>query len=183
MNSPWSLIWILWDQYVSDSELCTFSKLIWFPITKHLNILTDTILHIHTKLDKQRYVSLDKVVPPNQLGRDVLFSVSLGFQKFKTGTKDLYHNSWDILNITLCVPGTIPGASHTFTHLIPPTLWGWKVVSNSWGEARAGRSAVDLASWVGLEKLPLQGGFWCGPRPRSGLLTPILPFPEAFLYH
>lgn len=47
------------------------------------------------KLDKQPYVSLDKVVPPNQLGRDVLFSVSLLFQKLKTGTRDL-SNSCDI---------------------------------------------------------------------------------------
>ena len=102
-------------------------------------------MHSHMKLDKQRYVSLDKVVPPNQLGRDVLFSVSLGFQKFKTGTKDLYHNSWDVLNITLYVPGTIPGASHMFAHLILPTSCEdgrWCPIHGP----RAGHSPVDLAS-------------------------------------
>ena len=78
-------------------------------------------MHSHTKLDKQPYVSLDKVVPPNQLGRDVLFSVSLGFQKFKTGPRDLSHNGCDVLNMTLHVPGTVPAASHAFAPLIPPT--------------------------------------------------------------
>lgn len=33
----------------------------------------------------------------------------------------LYHNSYDVLNMTLYVPGTMPGASHTFAHLIQPT--------------------------------------------------------------
>ena len=70
---------------------------------------------------------------------------SLGFQKFKTGTKDLYHNSWDVLNITLYVPGTIPGASHMFAHLILPTSCEdgrWCPIHGP----RAGHSPVDLAS-------------------------------------
>lgn len=53
-------------------------------------------------------------MPPNKLGRSVLFSECLGFQNFEKGIADLCHNSCDVLCIMSCVPGTVPGASHTF---------------------------------------------------------------------
>lgn len=54
-------------------------------------------------------------MPPNKLGRSVLFSECLGFQNFEKGLADLCHNSCDVLRIMSRVPGTMPGASHTFS--------------------------------------------------------------------